>query len=214
VRLPGSRNDIGLHGARRSEINGSSRSPAADSSRPPRCRWMSSARLVGINHVALEVGDLDAALDLYGRLFCFELRGRVPGMAFLDLGDQFLAIAEGRRQGPDDGRHFGLVVDDRDAVQAALAEAGIDPQRGCGLRFRRPVGQPGRDRRVPGVLRRRHLPRRRDGHGPGRSGLEHRLAQADDERLDAQAGRGRIPPRKSAFLPDVSPTFAACRRLD
>ncbi len=101
---------------------------------------MRAARLVGINHVALEVGDLDAALDLYGRLFAFELRGRVPGMAFLDLGDQFLAVAEGRRQGPDDGRHFGLVVDDRDAVRTALAEAGIEPHRGRGLRFSDPWG--------------------------------------------------------------------------
>ena len=101
---------------------------------------MSSARLVGINHVALEVSDLDAALDLYGRLFAFELRGRVPGMAFLDLGDQFLAVAEGRRQSPDEGRHFGLVVDDRDAVRAALAEAGIEPHGGRGLSFTDPWG--------------------------------------------------------------------------
>jgi lactoylglutathione lyase len=101
---------------------------------------MSSARLIGINHVALEVGDLDAALDLYGRLFTFELRGRVPGMAFLDLGDQFLAVAEGRRQGPDEGRHFGLVVDDRDAVRAALVEAGLEPSGGRGLRFTDPWG--------------------------------------------------------------------------
>jgi catechol 2,3-dioxygenase-like lactoylglutathione lyase family enzyme len=101
---------------------------------------MNSARLVGINHVALEVSDLDAALDLYARLFAFELRGRVPGMAFLDLGDQFLAVAEGRRQGPDEGRHFGLVVDDREAVRAALAEAGIEPHGGRGLRFTDPWG--------------------------------------------------------------------------
>jgi lactoylglutathione lyase len=101
---------------------------------------MGAARLVGINHVALEVGDLDAALDLYGRLFAFELRGRVRGMAFLDLGDQFLAVAEGRRQGPDEGRHFGLVVDDRDAVRRALAEAGIKPHGGRGLRFADPWG--------------------------------------------------------------------------
>jgi len=101
---------------------------------------MTPARLVGINHVALEVGDLDAALDLYGRLFSFELRGRGPGMAFLDLGDQFLAVAEGRRQGPDEGRHFGLVVDDREAVRAAVAEAGLEPLGGRGLRFTDPWG--------------------------------------------------------------------------
>jgi catechol 2,3-dioxygenase-like lactoylglutathione lyase family enzyme len=101
---------------------------------------MALARLVGINHVALEVGDLDAALELYGRLFAFELRGRVRGMAFLDMGDQFLAVAEGRRQGRDEGRHFGLVVDDRPAVRAALAEAGIAPRRGRGLSFDDPWG--------------------------------------------------------------------------
>jgi catechol 2,3-dioxygenase-like lactoylglutathione lyase family enzyme len=101
---------------------------------------MTPARLIGINHVALEVGDLDAALDLYGRLFSFELRGRVPGMAFLDLGDQFLAVAEGRRQGPDEGRHFGLVVDDREAVRAAVAEAGLEPHVRRGLRFSDPWG--------------------------------------------------------------------------
>ncbi len=101
---------------------------------------MARARLVGINHVALEVGDLDAALELYGRLFSFELRGRVRGMAFLDMGDQFLAVAQGRRQGPDGGRHFGLVVDDREAVRAALQEAGIKPRRGRGLEFSDPWG--------------------------------------------------------------------------
>jgi lactoylglutathione lyase len=71
------------------------------------------ARLVGINHVVLEVGDLDEALEFYGRIFEFELRGRVPGMVFLDMGDQFLVLAEGRSQSPDGKRHFGLVVDDR-----------------------------------------------------------------------------------------------------
>jgi lactoylglutathione lyase len=70
------------------------------------------ARLVGINHVVLEVGDLEEALDYYGGLFEFELRGRHRGMAFLDMGDQFLVLAEGRTQAPDGGRHFGLVVDD------------------------------------------------------------------------------------------------------
>jgi lactoylglutathione lyase len=92
------------------------------------------ARLVGINHVALEVGDLDAALALYGRLFSFELRGRVQGMAFIDMGDQFLAIAEGRTQGADDARHFGLVVDDKEAVRAAVQAEGL-PLVGQGHRL-------------------------------------------------------------------------------
>jgi lactoylglutathione lyase len=102
-----------------------------------------TARLVGINHVALEVGDLDAALDLYGRLFAFELRGRVHGMAFLDMGDQFLAVAEGRSQPPDDGRHFGLVVDDVDAARAAVEREGLrllGRRRGQSFDFRDPWG--------------------------------------------------------------------------
>ena len=101
------------------------------------------ARMIGINHVALEVGDVDAALDFYGRLFAFELRGRVPGMAFLDMGDQFLAIAEGRTQPRDDGRHFGLVVDDLTAVRSALAEEGIEAIEsggGSGFDFYDPWG--------------------------------------------------------------------------
>ena len=84
------------------------------------------ARAVGINHIALEVGSLDEALAFYGRLFEVELRGRIRGMAFIDLGDQFIALAEGRSQPPDAARHFGLVVDDRDAVLAAAREAGVD----------------------------------------------------------------------------------------
>ena len=99
-----------------------------------------TARLVGINHVALEVADLDAALDLYGRLFGFDLRGRVRGMAFIDMGDQFLALSEGRTQEPDAGRHFGLVVDDREAVRAAAAREGLDVSRGRSVRFRDPWG--------------------------------------------------------------------------
>ena len=98
------------------------------------------ARLVGINHVALEVGDLEQALDFYGRLFDFELRGRVPGMAFLDMGDQFLALSEGRDGPPDAHRHFGLVVDDKQAVRRALEEAGVQVRPGRGLDFLDPWG--------------------------------------------------------------------------
>jgi catechol 2,3-dioxygenase-like lactoylglutathione lyase family enzyme len=101
---------------------------------------MTTARLVGINHVALEVGDVDEALDFYRSFLDFPLRGRVRGMAFLDAGDQFLAISEGRRQGPDDERHLGVVVDDAGAVREALRDAGIKPMRGRGLRVRDPWG--------------------------------------------------------------------------
>ena len=98
------------------------------------------ARLVGINHVALEVGDVDAALDLYGRLFDFTLRGRAGRMAFVDMGDQFLALSEGRTQPPDEHRHFGLVVDDPTAVRAALEREGLEVLPGRGLDFRDPWG--------------------------------------------------------------------------
>jgi lactoylglutathione lyase len=84
------------------------------------------ARAVGINHIALEVGSIDEALAFYGRLFDVELRGRIRGMAFIDMGDQFLAVSEGRTQGPDDGRHFGLVVDDVAAVLEAARAAGLE----------------------------------------------------------------------------------------
>jgi len=84
------------------------------------------ARAVGINHIAIEVGSLDEALAFYGRLFEVELRGRIRGMAFVDMGDQFIALAEGRTQPSDAARHFGLVVDDREAVLAAAREAGVD----------------------------------------------------------------------------------------
>lgn len=98
------------------------------------------ARLVGFNHIALEVGDLEEALDFYGRIFEFELRGHGPRMAFIDAGDQFLALSEGRTQPPDEHRHFGLVVDDKKAVRRALRQAGVEILPGRGLDFRDPWG--------------------------------------------------------------------------
>ncbi len=81
-------------------------------------------RLVGINHVAVEVGDLGEALEFLGRIFEVRLRGRGPRMAFVDIGDQFIALTAGRTQPPDSGRHVGIVVDDREATLAAVREAG------------------------------------------------------------------------------------------
>ena len=98
------------------------------------------ARAVGLNHVALEVGDIEEALAFYGRLFEFELRGKSSTSAFIDLGDQFLALQKGRTQPADDGRHFGLVVDDKEAVRKAMAEAGIKPLPGPFLDFLDPWG--------------------------------------------------------------------------
>ena len=98
------------------------------------------ARMVGFNHVALEVGDIDAALAFYRRLFDFELRSKTDSMAFIDLGDQFLALQKGRKQPADDGRHFGLVVDDKEAVRTALVEAGVEIVPGPFLDFLDPWG--------------------------------------------------------------------------
>jgi len=97
-------------------------------------------RLVGFNHVALEVGDIEEALAFYGRLFDFDLRGKSESMAFIDLGDQFLALQKGRRQAADDGRHVGLVVEDKEAARQALLEAGITLLDGRFLDFRDPWG--------------------------------------------------------------------------
>ena len=95
------------------------------------------AKPVGINHVALEVGNVEEALDFYGRIFELSLRGRAGRMAFVDIGDQFVALAEGRRQSPDDHRHFGLVVDSKQLALQAAREAGAEVR---GNRIRDPWG--------------------------------------------------------------------------
>ena len=97
-------------------------------------------RLVGINHVALEVGDIEAALAFYGQLFDFTLRGRSDTMAFIDMGDQFIALSTGRTQPADEHRHFGLVVDDRAPLRQALEDLGVEILPGRGLDFVDPWG--------------------------------------------------------------------------
>jgi lactoylglutathione lyase len=100
----------------------------------------SRARLVGFNHVAIEVGDIEDALDFYGRLFEVTLRGRGPRMAFIDAGDQFIALFEGHSQQRDEGRHIGMVVDDRRAVRRALNEMDVEILPGRSLDFLDPWG--------------------------------------------------------------------------
>ncbi len=100
----------------------------------------SKARAVGINHVALEVGDIDAALEFYGRLFELTLRGRSETSAFIDLGDQFIALFKGESEAKDLGRHFGLVVDDPAKLRPLLEEMGVELLPGPGVDFRDPWG--------------------------------------------------------------------------
>lgn len=100
----------------------------------------SKPRLVGLNHVAIEVGDIQEALDFYGNLFDFELRSRGPDMAFIDLGDQFLALQETPNPSPTGGRHFGLVVENKEAAREAILAAGIKIEPGRFLDFRDPWG--------------------------------------------------------------------------
>ena len=97
-------------------------------------------RMVGLNHIALEVGDVGAALRFYGSIFEVRLRGRIEGGAFVDLGDQFLALMEGSVRAPRGHRHFGLVVDDRSAVRALAEAAGAEILPGASLDFLDPWG--------------------------------------------------------------------------
>ena len=97
-------------------------------------------KLVGINHVAIEVGGIDEALEFFGRIFELELRGRGRQMAFIDMGDQFIALAAGRSQPADESRHFGLVVDDKEAVRTALHEAGVAVRPSGSVDFSDPWG--------------------------------------------------------------------------
>jgi catechol 2,3-dioxygenase-like lactoylglutathione lyase family enzyme len=97
-------------------------------------------RLVGFNHIALEVGDIEEALAFYRRLFDFELRSQSDSDAFIDLGDQFIALQKGRSQPRDDERHFGLVVDDKERARKALVDAGVAVLPGPFLDFLDPWG--------------------------------------------------------------------------
>ena len=98
------------------------------------------ARAVGINHIALEVGDIDAALTFYGAFLDFEIARRSETAAFVYFGDQFINFARGRRQGPDDRRHFGIAVDDKELARKRLAELGVTFLDGRFMDFLDPWG--------------------------------------------------------------------------
>ena len=143
------------------------------------------ARALGFNHVALEVGDIGAALDFYGRLFDFELQSQSETAAFIYLGDQFINFSKGRKQGPDDARHFGVVVDDKEAVRRTLDDMGVEILPGRFLDFLDPWGnrveivayENIQFTKAPNVLR-----------GMGLMGL-----QKTQKALDELAGRGMAP---------------------
>ena len=97
-------------------------------------------KLVGVNHIALEVGDVDAALEFYGKIFDFKLRGRSKGQAFIDMGDQFIALMETKTPHEDKQRHFGVVVDDRSQVKQLAAAAGARLVPGPFMDFLDPWG--------------------------------------------------------------------------
>ena len=103
----------------------------------PACR---KARAVGINHVALEVGDIDEALAFYGGFLDFEIARRSESAAFIYFGDQFINFSRGRRQGPDDNRHFGIAVDDKELARRTLEEMGVEILDGRFLDFLDPWG--------------------------------------------------------------------------
>lgn len=98
------------------------------------------ARAVGINHVALEVGNIDQALEFYGTFLAFEIESQNESAAFIYFGDQFINFMKGRAQGPDQGRHFGIAVDDKELVRQALNDMGVELLSGKFLDFIDPWG--------------------------------------------------------------------------
>jgi catechol 2,3-dioxygenase-like lactoylglutathione lyase family enzyme len=99
-------------------------------------------RLIGINHVAIEVGDIDEALEWYGRIFDFTLRGKGEHNAFIDMGDQFVNLTrlpDHRVEGVEK-RHIGFVVDDRSRIIELAKEAGAVMVEGRFLDFLDPWG--------------------------------------------------------------------------
>lgn len=98
------------------------------------------AKAVGINHVALEVDDIDAALEFYGAFLDFEVESKSDTAAFIYFGDQFINFAKGRSQAKDTQRHFGIAVDDKELVRQTLINMGVEIAPGRFLDFFDPWG--------------------------------------------------------------------------
>lgn len=98
------------------------------------------AKAIGINHVALEVNDIDAALEFYGAFLDFELESKSDTAAFIYFGDQFINFAKGRSQTKDTQRHFGIAVDDKELVRQTLIDMGVEITPGRFLDFYDPWG--------------------------------------------------------------------------
>ena len=143
------------------------------------------ARAVGINHVALEVGDIDEALVFYGGFLDFEIARRSESAAFIYFGDQFINFSRGRRQGPDDNRHFGIAVDDKELVRRTLEEMGVEILDGRFLDFLDPWGN-----RVE-ITTYTNIQFSKADHVLRGMGLEH--LQKTDQAIDELRKKGMAP---------------------
>ncbi len=144
------------------------------------------ARPVGINHVALEVGDIDEALAFYGGFLDLEVGSRSESAAFVYFGDQFINFSKGRRQGPDDDRHFGIAVDDKELVRRTLEEMGVELLGGRFLDFLDPWGN-----RVE-ITTYTNIQFTKADHVLRGMGLEH--LRKTDQAIEALRKKGMGPP--------------------
>ena len=144
------------------------------------------ARAVGINHVALEVGDIGEALDFYGGFLDFEVARRSESAAFIYFGDQFINFSKGRRQGPDDNRHFGIAVDDKELVRRTLEEMGVELLDGRFLDFLDPWGN-----RVE-ITTYVNIQFSKADHVLGGMGLSH--LRKTDQAVEELRNKGMAPP--------------------
>ncbi len=98
------------------------------------------ATAIGINHIALEVGNIAEALAFYGSFLNFTITSQTEDAAFIYFGDQFINFAKGRTQASDEKRHFGIAVDDKELVRNTLTQMDVTLLGGQFLDFLDPWG--------------------------------------------------------------------------